>query len=121
MSMGTIARSMKRTRTSMIERQADDVAADFQHRFGMRDGDYIEFTRNTSHGPQIRLGRIMSVECCYYNQRGGYTAEVSIVPLLADGRLGKSMGVWMTVNANGTGLKGLGRDVVRRYQLADSE
>lgn len=104
MSMGTIGKAMKATRTQMIESEAESTASEFTNRFGMRDGDYIRYRKDGQHWKQ---GRIMSVESVYWNQRGGVTAEVTVAPLLVSGRLGKTRTLLLVVNANGSGLKGV--------------
>ena len=119
MSTGTLATVVKRTRAKMLSVETDSLAAEFTKRFAMHDGDYIEFERNTSHGLQMRTGRILCVEEVYCNQGGGYTAVVKVLPLLATGRVGNSRCVKMCVNKNGTGLKGVGDDSVRRVVRSD--
>lgn len=104
MSMGTIGRAMKATRTQMIESEAERTAIDFTMKFGMRDGDYIRYRREGMHW---KHARIMSVDSVYWNQKGGVTAEVVVAPLLSSGKLGKTRSLLFAVNANGTGLKGV--------------
>lgn len=115
MSMGTLGKTIKKTRTKMIERGADEIAREFTKRFGMKDGDYIEFERSSSGGKKLSQGRIFSVDQCYFNKGGGYTAWVHVLPLLVDGKLGRTTTVYMTINEDGSGLKGI-RGVVRKVQ-----
>lgn len=106
-SMGTIGKMMKKTRSEMIEREVDSVAEEFLRRFGLRDGDYIEFDRWNSSGSLLPTkARIVSIENCWRNANGGYTAFLQVVPLLVNGRLGNSRSLMISVNANGTGLDG---------------
>ncbi len=104
MSMGTIGRAMKATRTQMIESATEMEAEKFTRYFGMRDGDYIRYRKT---GQQFKQGRIMSVESVYWNQRGGWTAAITVAPLLTSGKLGKTRTLYLVVNANGSGLKGV--------------
>ena len=104
MSMGTIGKAMKATRTHMIESEAEKIADEFTKRFAMRDGDYVRYRKT---GGQWKQGRIMSVESVYWNQRGGVTADVTVAPLLVTGRLGKTRSLYFVVNANGNGLRGV--------------
>ena len=89
-SMGAIGKMLKRTRTKMVESEAERTANEFAERFRMRDGMYIRYTRNTSHGGMDTTGRIMSIESVFYNQRGGYTAIITVAPLLQTGQLGST-------------------------------
>lgn len=104
MSMGKIARSMKATRTQMIESEAERAAEDFAIHFNLRDGDYIRY--HSWRGTKI--ARIMSAEHVHYNQAGGWTASVVVAPLLAGGVLGTTRRLILCINANGKGLCGLG-------------
>jgi hypothetical protein len=103
----------------MNEHAADSVAADFERRFGLRDGDYIEFDRNSSHGPQRRQARILYAEGVYENEGGGYSANVVVLPLLATGELGRSLNLLLAINANRTGLRGLNGPVAHIKQTPD--
>lgn len=85
----------------------DSTAEVFLSYFGMRDGDYIEFQRGRAN-PWSVTGRILAVEDVYWNARGGITANVMVVPLNRNGKLGKTVSVTMCVNADGTGLSGPG-------------
>lgn len=102
MSMGTIGKILKATRTQMIENEADHAASEFMKRFGLRDGDYIRLRKN---GGFWTTARILSVENVWFNQNNGYSAEVTITPLLVSGKIGKTRSCYLTVNANGTGLR----------------
>ncbi len=104
MSMGTIGKAMKATRTQMIESESEAIADEFTKRFGMRDGDYVRYRKVDGEWKQ---GRIMSVESVYWNQQGGVTADVIVAPLLVTGKLGKTRSLYFIVNANGSGLKGV--------------
>jgi hypothetical protein len=104
MSMGTIGRAMKATRTQMIESAAEMEAEKFTLYFGMRDGDYIRYRKT---GQEFKQGRIISVESVYGNQRGGWTAEVTVAPLLTSGKVGKTRTLYLVVNSNCRGLKGV--------------
>lgn len=108
MSMGTLGKAMKATRTQMIESEAEIMSQEFTRRFGMRDGDYLRFKKN---GSEWKQARIMSVDCVFFNQRGGFTAEVTIAPLLVGGRLGKTRCLFLAINANGSGLRGVHHNV----------
>ncbi len=102
MSMGTIGKILKATRTQMIENEADHAANEFMRRFGLRDGDYIRLKKR---GREWTTARILSVESVYWNGAGGYTAEVTITPLLLSGKIGKTRSCYLSINANGGGLK----------------
>ena len=104
MSMGTIGKAMKATRTQMIEGEADSIASDFTDRFRMRDGDYLRFRKT---GQLWKRARVISVEKCYWNNAGGYTAWITIAPLLAQGQLGKTRSLYMAVDADGSNLRGV--------------
>lgn len=103
MSMGTIGKAMKATRTQMIESESEMIAEQFFDRFKMRDGDYIRYRKD---GHCWKQGRIISVESVYWNQSGGLTADVTVAPLLVSGKLGKTRSLLLCVNANGSGLRG---------------
>ena len=102
MSMGTIGKLMKATRTQMIGDEADHISSEFVRRFGMRDGDYLRLQKR--NGQQTRA-RIISVESVYWNNAGGYTADITVAPLLVNGKIGKTRSCMLSVNANGGGLK----------------
>ena len=104
MSMGTIGKAMKATRTQMIETATEHEAAKFTQHFCMRDGDYIRFCKS---GEQFKQARIMSVESVFWNQASGWTAEITVAPLLKNGKLGKTRALILAVNADGSGLKGI--------------
>lgn len=124
MSMGTLGTMMRKTRTAMIEETVDSTAREFWKRFGLQDGDYIEFERpHHKEGRCLRtIGRIVMVEDCFFNQRGGYTASVKVAPLLIGGRLGNTRSVMMTINANGGKIRQLGGrdDLIRKINNKDS-
>lgn len=104
MSMGTIGKLMKATRTQMIESQADRIARDFTTYFSMRDGDYIRVGKD---GKKPTDARIMSVNDVYFNANGGWTASITIAPLLVTGQLGKTKSCLLTVNSQGKNLKAI--------------
>ncbi len=108
MSIGAIADIMKSTRTRMIEAEFDDVAGEFFRKFSLRDGDYIRFRRRSSDWKNARIAMVDSV---YWNQAGGWTAEITIVPLLKSGGLGKTRSLMICINANGTGLRVVGGEL----------
>lgn len=116
---GTLGRMMRKTRSAMIEVEAEHLWSEFTRRFGLNDGDYLEFQKATCHGLVNRVGRITHVERCFFNQRGGYTADIKVVPMLTNGLLGNTHSLTLCVNANGTGLRKvdtnpIGSDYVRR-------
>lgn len=102
--MGTIGKAMKATLLNLIESREDAIAAEFEKRFGMRDGDYLRHERD---GKWIQC-RIMSVQSVYYNRKGGWSAMVVVSPLLASGRVGRTRTLCMSINANRTGLRAIG-------------
>jgi hypothetical protein len=104
MNMGTIGKAMKASRTQMIESATEMESEKFTRWFGMRDGDYIRY-RKTGH--QFKQARIVSVESVYSNQAGGWTAEVTVAPLLVSGKLGKTRSLYLAVTAAGSGLHGV--------------
>lgn len=107
MGMGSIGRSLKASRTNMIGVEMEEAASAFTDYFGMRDGDYIEFHRGVSD-PWSATGRILSIERVFWNQRGGVTACVMVVPLLSSGRLGKTVTVTMCVDGRGRSVRQVG-------------
>lgn len=121
MSMGTLGRAMKSTRTKMIENHADTTADLFHGQFGMRDGDYIEFTRFSSSGTRLRTtGRIMLVENCWYNSLDGYTALIKVAPLLIGGSLGNTRTIMVAVDSRPKSkgkISGPGDDEVFRVDM----
>lgn len=111
-SFGTM---LKATRSKAVEIESERCDGEFESRFGLRSGDWIEVNRG--HGWQP--ARILMAECCYYNARGGFTAKVKLATLTKSGHISTSRGVFMTVNANGGGLRGLGYgQSVRRVSAA---
>lgn len=117
MSIGMIGKAMRTTRTKMVGASVDHAAAEFYKRFGMKDGDYVEFERwNNSNKKLKTIARMVSVDACFANSHRGFTACVKVVPMLQGGLLGVTRTLWMTVNANGGCFSGLGRDV-RRIEL----
>jgi hypothetical protein len=107
-AMGTLGRMFNRTRRELIEVDANETAEEFVKRFGMRDGDYLEFERFNNKGKSLpTLARIVSVEAVWWNANGGYTANVKVAPMLGGGRIGNTRSIFLTVRANGTGLSSL--------------
>lgn len=105
--MGAIGKLMRRTRTNMISADVDRTAEEFWSRFGLRDGDYIEFVAGRGAKTRSVIGRILMIDDCYFNHGGGYTANVRVAPLLVGGRIGQSRRVALVVNANGGAVKTL--------------
>lgn len=104
MSMGTIGKALKATRTQMIESESERIARDFTELFRMRDGDYIRYRKTGEHWKQAR---IMNVEKCYWNSKGGCTAWITVIPMLCQGKLGKTRSLVLCVNENGGDLHGV--------------
>ena len=109
MSLGTLGKSMKRTRTQLVETETDNIASEFHQRFGMRDGEYVEYQKDTrAGGSVVVLARILYVEDCYYNQGGGWTANIKVVPMLSGGRLGSTRTITIAMGGKERGLRILG-------------
>lgn len=103
-SLGAIVRT---TKTSLVDHSYRAASEDFEKRFSLAEGDYVEYERKTSHGLQLTPARICEVETVYFNKRGGYTAVIKVMPLVGGGKVGVTRSVFVSINANGTGLKGM--------------
>ena len=101
--MTGMATMIRATRQKAVAIQDDATHREFEKRFGLKDGDYLEVDRG--HG--YRPARIMFVEEVYRNASGGYTARIKLATLNTNGTIGTGRGVTLLVNANGTGLKAL--------------
>lgn len=114
MSMGALGTAIKRTKLSMVSQKAELVSKRFQQLFNLKDGDYLNYERNTSQGKLMTLCRIISVEECYRNQRGGHTAWLKVMPMLESGNLGNTKGLYICMDASGLSLSGIGNEIVTR-------
>ena len=117
MSISTLGRSLKRSRTHMINDDVDANAEKFTKHFRMTDGDYIEFERWRPGADSQKIltrGRIVCVEDVFVNRGGNYTARVKVVPLLVSGQLGNSRGVVMVIDPDGCNLRGLSGGIIRK-------
>ncbi len=113
-AIGAFGRMIHKTHTSMLTERVHGVAEEIQERFGLRDGDYIEFDKEFGDRVITTTGRMIAAEACYPNQGGGYTGIIKIMPLLLDGRVGNSRSLTICTNSSGTGLRGPGKRKVRK-------
>lgn len=110
--MNQLATAFRVSRSNMVEMEDSSVSAEFSRRFGLSEGEYLEVRRNIDS--QFRPCRILAVDNCYYNARGGFTATLKVLILLASGRTGTGRSIMVTTSANGTGLRGVHNCEVRR-------
>lgn len=113
MSLGTLGRATKHSRSAMLELEAEETAAEFVRRFHIRDGDYIAYWRKTAHGHVKTQARVVSVDHVYQNQAGGFTARVAVMPLLSSGRIGNTARIELIATAGGSLSTWRGGDVQR--------
>lgn len=103
--MGSIARIMKATRMRLVGVESDTVSDAFVECFGLREGDYVRYSRS---GEQWKHARIMAVDDVYINQGGGITAVTTVAPLLRGGLLGKTRSLMLVADANKRSIRGVG-------------
>ena len=102
MPIGSFGNAMHSTRMRMLTHEVDRIADEFALRFGMSVGDVVEMRRCNSAGREYWVAaRIAEAECCYFNQRGGWTAFVKVFPINVDGTLGCSRRARMTTTVRG--------------------
>ncbi len=96
--MQAIAKMLRASKVKAIEYRDETVSQEFTLRFGLSDGDYIEVDRGCGVG--FVPCRIMLVEYCFYNKKGGYTAYVRLATLTRDGRISTTRGLILCVDKN---------------------
>ena len=102
MALGTLGKMMRTTRTQMIRSSVATAAEECAKRFGLQDGDYIQFQRWNNVGKLLpTIGRIVLVDACWANGAGGYTAQIKVAPLLQSGSLGNTRTLHICVNKRG--------------------
>lgn len=101
MSLSNLASEMLATQKGMIGNHMSESIDMLKSHFDMVDGDYIRFNRRRSSGFVKTIGRILQVNNVYWNQSGGVTAALSVIPMLQRGGLGNSMNVIMVKDADG--------------------
>lgn len=95
------------TRGELSRGDSRAVSGMFREHFHLQEGDYLEI-RPKGIG-SWKSCRILTVQRCYSNQAGGYTADLTVARLLASGQIGT--GRYLTVvTVNGV-LGGLGEKV----------
>jgi hypothetical protein len=99
------------SRAEMVKSDTFGVAQAFQDAFDMREGDYLEVLMND--GLRWQPCRILSVDQCYVNAGGGYTARLNVARLLATGRVGVGRSLTLVRKSNGK-LSVLGGTVMTR-------
>ena len=116
--MGRMAEVMRGSRNAMLNeesKQSHDAVLDY---FGIRDGDIIECWRNSNRGPIQTTARILSCDSCWYNQRAGYTASITVLPLLTGGRLGCSKQILIATKDKSIIQIGVrGEDIETDYEI----
>lgn len=101
------------TSGELIKARELGMADLFQSHFCLQIGDYLEIRKSNSGWGRAR---IVGVETCYANERGGWTAFVHLARLRSDGRLGIGRGALITVGG-GNGLRGVKpQPEIRRIQ-----
>ncbi len=100
MSIGAISNIIHRSRKEMLSMEATEHAEMFEEKFGLKSGDYVEVGRARGAGSWTKA-RILTVEQCWFNANGGYTATITVLPLLMSGRVGNSRSVHMSIDRHG--------------------
>jgi hypothetical protein len=98
--MGRLAEAMRSSRNTMLTEESKQSHEAVRDYFGITDGDIIEYHRNTSTGPVQTTARVLSCDGCYYNAKGGYTAQITVLPLLVGGNLGGSKQIMIATQGN---------------------
>lgn len=85
--MSSIQDLFTATRVRLVRLEEGELITLFNDNFPVRVGDYLRVSR-PSGSPDLTLGRIVGVEQCYCNLKGGWTARVKIAMMRRDGNLG---------------------------------
>jgi hypothetical protein len=98
--MTGLSAMMKASQVKCLEMRVDETMEMFRREFGLSDGDYIEIDR----GKGWKQHRILSVDSCWYNARGGHTAYVRLLSLTASGSMSPCRGAYLTCSPSGKTL-----------------